>query len=265
MANWQELIAPYAHDIEEHFDRLKYALKYRLGGPGPIKILPYRGFGNGERVYLKGRVLEDRGITPPSDNDSLWRNIVNTWKRLNTKEVPFARLRLKFYEKEFEIQADEEGMIALDFSPAAPLPTDTLWHDIDLRLLSPLSDKQEGPVRATGKILVPSPQAQFGVISDIDDTILVTNAGNILKVARVLFVKNARTRLPFPGAAAFYRSLSTGTGPGEFNPIFYVSSSPWNLYDLLIEFLRFQGFPPGPNSLSQKVGNQRYGNSPHPP
>ena len=46
--------------------------------------------------------------------------------------------------------------------------------------------------------------------------------------------------------AAFYRALEAGFAGGEGNPVFYVSSSPWNLYDLLIEFVDLQDLPAGP-------------------
>ena len=58
--------------------------------------------------------------------------------------------------------------------------------------------------------------------------------------------KNARTRLPFRGVAAFYAALQRGSTGNAGNPIFYVSSSPWNLYDFLEEFLSVQEIPPGP-------------------
>jgi phosphatidate phosphatase APP1 len=88
------------------------------------------------------------------------------------------------------------------------------------------------------------------VISDIDDTIVVSHATNFLKMARVLFLGNARTRLPFAGVAAFYRALEQGAPNGRVsggpNPFFYVSSSPWNVYDLLSDFMDLQGIPRGP-------------------
>jgi phosphatidate phosphatase APP1 len=49
--------------------------------------------------------------------------------------------------------------------------------------------------------------------------------------------------------AAFYRALHAGVSGAEQNPIFYVSSSPWNLYDLLVDFLEHQGIPAGPLTL----------------
>jgi phosphatidate phosphatase APP1 len=57
---------------------------------------------------------------------------------------------------------------------------------------------------------------------------------------------NAHTRLPFEGVAAFYKALQLGEDGQSFNPIFYVSSSPWNIYDVLEDFLNVHGVPPGP-------------------
>jgi phosphatidate phosphatase APP1 len=61
-----------------------------------------------------------------------------------------------------------------------------------------------------------------------------------------MLLENARTRLPFPGVAAFYRALERGARGTAANPIFYVSSSPWNLYDVITEFLELQQIPSGP-------------------
>jgi phosphatidate phosphatase APP1 len=84
------------------------------------------------------------------------------------------------------------------------------------------------------------------VISDLDDTVIRTGVTSKLRMARTVLFGNARTRAPFPGVAAFYRALQQGSGAAPFNPIFYVSSSPWNLHDLLAEFLSLQKIPLGP-------------------
>jgi phosphatidate phosphatase APP1 len=95
-------------------------------------------------------------------------------------------------------------------------------------------------------VLLPPATAAFGVISDMDDTVLQSRVTNFLRAARLLLLENARTRLPFPGVAAFYRALVAGTGGGAGNPIFYVSSSPWNIYDVIADFLEAQEIPAGP-------------------
>src|SRR5690606_438380 len=65
--------------------------------------------------------------------------------------------------------------------------------------------------------------------------------------ARGVLFGNVHTRIPFAGVGAFYRALHTGGG--RMNPLFYVSSSPWNLYDVLSEFLHLHEIPAGPMEL----------------
>jgi phosphatidate phosphatase APP1 len=65
----------------------------------------------------------------------------------------------------------------------------------------------------------------------------------------LMLLENARTRLPFPGVAAFYRALERGARGTGANPIFYVSSSPWNLHDVIVDFLDAQNIPAGPMLL----------------
>src|SRR5205085_9087259 len=87
--------------------------------------------------------------------------------------------------------------------------------------------------------------AAFGVISDLDDTVIQSRVANFLQAVRTVMLGNARTRLPFPGVAAFYDALEKGKDGKRSNPIFYVSSSPWNLHDLISEFIRLQEIPEG--------------------
>jgi phosphatidate phosphatase APP1 len=68
-------------------------------------------------------------------------------------------------------------------------------------------------------------------------------------MVKATLLHNARTRIPFPGVAAFYAALQQGSTGTGFNPIFYVSSSPWNLYDVLEQFLALQKIPMGPTLL----------------
>ena len=63
MTDWQQMIAPFVRAVERRYDAWKYRLYYALGGPGPITIETYRGFGTSEKLYLMGRVLEQRPET----------------------------------------------------------------------------------------------------------------------------------------------------------------------------------------------------------
>jgi len=197
-------------------------------------IMPYIGYGTPRRVRLCGRVLQDKGFRPAREVEKKWRNLVAFYKRLESDEVPGARLRARLGRASVEVTSDREGYFSvvldgLDVKPG--------WHEIELELM-------HHPIRAKGRVLVPSPRARFGVVSDIDDTVVWSNVGNKLKMVLALALSNARTRKPFPGVAAFYRALHAGV-----NPVFYVSKSPWNLYAPLAEFLEVQGLPAGPLQL----------------
>ena len=245
MANWLEALANVAGSIDQHYSLLKYRLRERMGGRDPIMILPYRGFGTARKLYLKGRVLEDKGVGPASADDTVWDNLVNTYKRFTSVEIPYARVRARFQDVEQEVVADDEGYFELWIEPEQPLPEGPLWQQVELELVKPRRARVE-PARATGYVLVPPSTARFAVISDIDDTVLHTDAVNLLRMAHKVFLGNARTRLPFKGVAAFYRALYRGDGQNHTNPLFYVSNSPWNLYDLLSEFFHLNDIPVGP-------------------
>ena len=98
---------------------------------------------------------------------------------------------------------------------------------------------------------VPAAAARFGVISDVDDTILETGVQRALRMVVQTFTGSALTRTAFPGAPELYRDLAAGV-----NPVFYVSSSPWNLHAFLLAFLRHRDFPIGPVLLRDLLGTR---------
>ena len=247
MPNWRYILSQLAVAAEGRLDALKRRLDERSGDE-PIGIVAYRSYGTPEQLFVKGRVLEEANIQPASETDSAWRNLANMYRRFESDEIAGARVLARYGEATHEARTDEEGFFEILLAPAAPLPPDRLWHAVQLALLEPLRAGQ-AEARASGAVLVPPASARFGVISDIDDTVLQSDATSLLRVMRATFLGNARTRLPFPGVAALYRALQRGADGQRENPLFYVSSSPWNIYDMLEEFFAVQGIPAGPLML----------------
>src|SRR5690606_5219858 len=122
------------------------------------------------------------------------------------------------------------------------------WHPVRLRLLHDLLGRATEVV-ALGEVYFPAANPDFGIISDIDDTILTTGAARIWEMLKVTFTQNAHTRIPFAGVSEFYDALRKGSDHILSNPIFYVSSSPWNIYDFLMEFLEAHHISKGPLML----------------
>ena len=238
MSKLKTLITKVAYSGEQTFDNLKSRLTERLKLNGRANIHPYIGYGTATTLNLRGRVLGNRRFTSVEEDDSLLENLLNTYRHIDSHELPYAKIEATAGEHTAYITADEEGY----FHVSLPTPPNaTGWQEIKLTLLE--TDESEA-VTAVGQVMLPNPAAQFGIISDIDDTVMVSNATNYLRAAQLMFLHNARTRTPFAGVAALYHALQN-RGDGD-NPIFYVSSSPWNLFDLLTDFFEFQGIPRGP-------------------
>jgi len=213
----------------------------------PLIILPYRGYANTKRIYLKGRVLEDENIFK-GKTDSQIQNIINSFKRLETDEIPNANVRITCANQSFECQTDEEGFFVLDRKWKAPAKKSTNnWLDVKVELLFPTKTNNKR-ITAKGEIYLPSKNADYGIITDIDDTILQTHVTSLFKL-RMLYAtifQNAHQRLPMEGMVKLFKNFVEGGNGKRDNPIFYLSHSPWNIYDLLEEFLGIQKFPKGP-------------------
>lgn len=96
----------------------------------------------------------------------------------------------------------------------------------------------------TQELLKPFP-GTLGIISDIDDTFLVSHSNSIFKKLYVMLSKNINKRKPFEDVVEHYKILSRAgqTGTEGFNSFFYVSSSEWNLYAFIEEFATLHGLP----------------------
>jgi phosphatidate phosphatase APP1 len=227
--------------VEGTLDRAKLGLKWKYDLWRDLRVRPYLGYGTTEEVRLTGRVLDDKRIEI-GPADGVWTNVRRTLRRVESDEVPGATVRLVDGDTTLETDTDEDGYFNFRYVPVSP---ERPWHEVRLELVAP---EPSDPVEANtaALVLVPPDDAAFAVVSDLDDTVVRTGATNKLTYARAVLLNNAHSRLPFPGVAAFYRALRNGPSGDGFNPFFYVSSSPWNLFGQFRGFLRHRDIPEGP-------------------
>lgn len=209
----------------------------------PFEVLAYRGYGNGVKAHVYGRVVEQSGVTPSTASDSVITNLLNTYRRAESDPLRRAEVAVDLRGSSTDMVSDGEGFFG-GWVTSEPADDTTEWHDYSVELRS-THPRITGTITGKGEILVPPRSSKFGVISDIDDTVIQSRVSSFIQAARTVMLGNARTRLPFAGVAAFYRALREGAGD-EKNPIFYVSSSPWNIYDVISEFMELQTIPKGP-------------------
>jgi len=213
-----------------------------------LMAVPYLGFGNAQRIWLKGRLLDEIAFREQSVADSGWANLVALYQRLESDEVADARVVAHLDGRSAETRTDSGGYFSFD------LAFDTVLAPGHHRVALSFPDniQPDGqPLQASAEVIVPAATARIGIISDIDDTVLWTNVTNKLNMALMLARTNHHTRKPFKGVAGFYRALRDGAGGAEDNPLFYVSSSPWHLYGPLVDFLKLQDIPLGPLLLRE--------------
>jgi phosphatidate phosphatase APP1 len=234
MARWTAYLARVSSNLEARFDHFKKRREHLEDDP--LVIFPYLTYGTPQKLWLKGRVLEVSDILV-SAKDSRWHNLKNTLKRFASDEISGAYLKVVFRGQSWEVQSDDEGYFEhwLELSS----PCEAKLHQVNLELLSPI--RKEQLLNFSASVMVPSESAKFGIISDIDDTILKSDATNKRKAAQKILFSNAFRREPFEAIAEFYQALHQ-----DINPVFYVSSSPWNVYDVLLQFLELNTIPMGP-------------------
>lgn len=250
-------LARWVSAMEARYDDARLKLRARFGTSRDLMIVPYIGHANAKTLYLRGRVLLSSDILPPAADDSRWQNLRNTIKRFNSQEIPYARVQATVNDVHYTVDCDEEGFFLFEITPPGGVPHETApWLTVPLSVIeTPIPSLDTTQTDTNGRVMLAPTDAQYVVISDLDDTIMRTNVLNVFRMLYNTLLRNAYTRLPFEGVAAFYRALQVGTR-ATVNPIFYVSSSPWNLYDVIMDFFEIRGIPQGPLYL-RNIGIDR--------
>lgn len=217
-----------------------------------ILIIPYRSYGTTSHLYVKGRILDDVPLKISADQ-SFFKTLTSTYKQFDTFEMPNSPISLKMGEDlKLFTTSDASGYFLFDTTTAknlSKLTDDEGWVAFQLNYEDPIP-KNVSLVKEKfkGKFLIPEDEAEYGVISDIDDTILHTGVTSFLKwrLLKNSLLTNAYKRIPLKGAPSFYQKLHLGRSKKNKNPIFYISNSPWNMYQYLRLFLDHNAFPKGP-------------------
>lgn len=196
----------------------------------PPVLEPYIGYATPEGWVLRARVLTHLRRAEPRPDQSRWTNVKQMASLFVTDEVA----GVPVVAEGVTTTSDEEGYVDVTVPSA---PTGGTWGEATMSIDG--GDTAPCPVR-----LVP-PEARRVVVSDVDDTMIVTGAHNLARNLWTTFTGTAATRDVYPDARRLMGTLSDG----DANPVFYVSSSPWNLHHFLETVFAANGLPRGPKFL----------------
>jgi phosphatidate phosphatase APP1 len=216
-----------------------------LGLTDEVTIKSYHGYGHADQMTVYGHVFRLSPLPRKKYRKSFVHNTLALLRLFMVRPYAQIEVEMKWGEQFLNTKTDEDGFFKIDWKDEPPHPQG--WQQAIFRA------KKNGKIISTseGKIYIPHP-TQYGFISDIDDTFLISHSSNLRKRLFVLFTENARSRQPFEGVVKHYQLLSLSNTTAETpNPFFFVSSSEWNLYDYILEFTRINGIPQGVFLLNQ--------------
>lgn len=223
--------------------RLLYPALPRLLAPRALdlRLDIYNTYSQPHRIVIRGRALERKSTDIPLTlADSWWTNLKRTWHALESDEVTDLELLVSCQGMEQAVTTDNEGLFHAELTPLSPLEPGS--YPVFVRVRPP--SVHHSPV-AEGRVFVsPVDTRSWGVVSDIDDTILETHVTQKKHMLKNLLFANGLTARPIPGMATVYQKLAE-----EGFGFHYLSGSPINLHQRLRAFLKHQAFPEGSMDL----------------
>ncbi|WP_375388546.1 App1 family protein [uncultured Amnibacterium sp.] len=207
----------------------------RRSGRAP-SLIPYTGYGSTSWVRVLGRVLITAQV--PLDTESPQESF-RGWRSFTGIPVDGAPVRVEIGDVVHHVVADHGGVIDVrveaDLSPG--------WHTARLSI----EGERDAGTAATAPIFVLDPAAPFGIVSDIDDTVMMTALPRPLLAAWNTFVLNEHARSPTPGMAVLYDRIRRAHPAA---PFLYLSTGAWNVAPTLGRFLSRNLYPRGPLLLT---------------
>ncbi|ODP38913.1 App1 family protein [Sphingomonas leidyi] len=229
-------------DLERDIDTISDILDGRDSRDDKVRLLAYAGYRSAAAVRLKGRIV--RYAKPLDAGEGLLTRMRAMLAIYNSQEVPGVSVRIEGYGQAHDVVTDEEGYFHLEMAIDQSLPATTQWEQVAMSV--PDGETEQAIVQVP--VMAPGSDQHWGIISDIDDTVVETGATNFVKNWRRVLVERPQERLAVPGAASLYKMIARDhVAPAR--PFFYVSSSPWNLYGFITEFLELNSIPHGPMFL----------------
>lgn len=204
----------------------------------------YRGYVNDAELVVTGHVFQSWAPDKYRIDNKGIRHAVSIIHMFRIKPFRNAVVTLKFKNLEVSTKTLDDGYFRFTIPFNEPLNSG--WHSYEVSCKL----NNIGIVNV-GEILKPF-ESKLGIISDIDDTFLISHSRNFLKKLYVLLFRNINSRRIFEDVVQHYKALSMAGQTSDIasNSFFYVSSSEWNLYEFIDSFARLHQLPKAVIKLS---------------
>ncbi len=197
----------------------------------------YRGYVNDEELVVFGHLFESWAPDKFSIDKKGIKHAHAILHKFRIKPLENFKVRLKFRDLDVTTKTQNDGYFRFTIPYNTPLEPG--WHEYEVTC-----KMYEFGMIEKGELLKPYP-SKLAIISDIDDTFLISHSNSLFKKLYVMLSKNINKRKVFDDVVKHYTRLSqAGQNSKEAtNSFFYVSSSEWNLYDFIAEFADMHELP----------------------
>lgn len=198
-----------------------------------VTVVPYPGYGSTTSIRVLARVLLTRNPRPGSRLDRKIKKrseSVRGWRSFIAIPVADVEVTVKINGYTEKVKADRGGVIDV----ALPVQLSAGAHTVHIQA--------EDSEVAEATIYVVDPKTRYGIICDVDDTVMVTALPRLFLAAWNSFVLDEHARVPTPGMAVLVSKLMD-TRPGM--PMIYLSTGAWNVAPTLTRFLSRNLYPHG--------------------
>lgn len=197
----------------------------------------YRGYANEQELIVMGHVFKPTTREEYDFQKRNFKNAKSVIRMFRIKTKGNADVYLEHNGEKIHTKTLDDGYFK--FCIPIDRQEDYGWMNYSVSIYH-----HDEVITETGTYVRPH-EGNFGFISDIDDTFLVSHTRNAFKKLYILLFRNVNDRKIFESAVPHYQALSTaGRSTGdEKNAFFYVSSSEWNLYRFIVDFTKLHDLP----------------------
>ena len=200
----------------------------------PDALVLYFAFGSQGSAVLEGRVIDRQVLRTNALLDSRTINLRRNLQLLFNRERGQLPVTASVFGRSWTVTTDIEGYFRIALDDLDPLASG--WHRVEVT---------SGSATAHIPLLLIPPQNAHGVISDFDDTLMITEVNRRWRMLANTFLRNPLQRRVVEGMPAAFRKLASRNVVPTAAPLFFLSASPRQLHMPLQAVLDHNGFPPG--------------------
>ncbi len=235
-----------AHRLDNGLDALRLQLRQRRMRGGPARVHAHLGFGTPTRLLVSGHVVDGSAGDPEREAATgLVADIRAMARRYVESEIMGARLTIRHGGAETTAVTDSDGFFTAELPADLPAGDGVAWREVTVTL-EHVPGSLQSPSEFTAEVMTVPAGTRFGVVSDLDDTVMDTGINDFRRHWRQVIRSDPRLRETFPGLPELYRALAFDSQGVQRQPIFYVSSASWGFYEPYTRFLDLHGIPRGP-------------------